>query len=83
MGIAYVLVTTVLFLFPPELPTTASSMNYCVVALAILAAIAVLQWLIEGRREYTGPRIDIAALQQGAVMGMVEEGEKPIERSAS
>ncbi|RAL58597.1 hypothetical protein DID88_003957 [Monilinia fructigena] len=33
IGIAYVMVTTVLFLFPPELPVTGSNMNYCVSSL--------------------------------------------------
>ena len=54
-------------------------MNYCVVAFAIIIVIALTQWIIEGRREYTGPRIDTTALQQGEVVGMADEGEKKIE----
>ena len=51
-------------------------MNYCIVAFAIIIVIALTQWIVEGRRQYTGPRINTAALQQGEVVGMVDEGEK-------
>lgn len=59
VGIAYVLVTTVLFLFPPELPATGSNMNYCIVAFSVWLFISVFQWFIDGRKNYTGPKIDI------------------------
>jgi choline transport protein len=59
LGIAYVIVTTVLFVFPPELPVTGSNMNYCVVAFAIVLLISVAQWLIDGRKNYRGPRVEV------------------------
>lgn len=58
IGIAYVIVTTVLFLFPPVLPVTGSNMNYCVVAFFIVLVISTVQWFVDGRKNYTGPRID-------------------------
>lgn len=58
IGLAYIILTTVLFLFPPELPVTANNMNYCVVAFAIWLAISVIQWIIDGRRNYSGPKFD-------------------------
>ncbi|KAK4991607.1 hypothetical protein LTR66_006489 [Elasticomyces elasticus] len=59
VGIAYVVVTTVLFLFPPALPVTGSSMNYCVVAFAVVLVISTVQWFVDGRRNFHGPRVEI------------------------
>lgn len=59
VGILYTILTTVLFVFPPELPVTGSSMNYCVVAFAIVVLISLFQWIVDGRKNYTGPRVDI------------------------
>ncbi|KAF2197540.1 amino acid permease [Delitschia confertaspora ATCC 74209] len=59
IGIAYVIVTTVLFVFPPDLPVTGSNMNYCVVAFSIIIIISTIQWFVDGRKHFTGPRHDI------------------------
>ncbi|KAF4548469.1 Amino acid permease-like protein 17 [Elsinoe fawcettii] len=59
LGLIYVVITTVLFLFPPVIPVTGSSMNYCIVAFGIVLIVAVFQWLVDGRKNYTGPRVDI------------------------
>lgn len=59
LGIAYVIVTTVLFVFPPEIPVTGSSMNYCIVAFAIVLIISIIQWIVDGRKNYTGPKVEI------------------------
>ncbi|QSZ30165.1 hypothetical protein DSL72_004685 [Monilinia vaccinii-corymbosi] len=65
IGIAYVMITTVLFLFPPELPVTGSSMNYCVVAFLFVFVIALIQWFIDGKQNFTGPRIDVDGIIVG------------------
>ncbi|EXJ96496.1 hypothetical protein A1O1_01622 [Capronia coronata CBS 617.96] len=70
IGIAYTLLTTVLFMFPPVTPVTANNMNYCVAAFAIVLVISVIQWFVDGRKNYTGPQIDVDALRSGAVVGM-------------
>ncbi|KAF1914677.1 amino acid/polyamine transporter I [Ampelomyces quisqualis] len=59
LGLAYTIVTTVLFLFPPELPVTTSNMNYCVVAFGIILFISTFQWVVDGRKNFTGPRTDM------------------------
>jgi choline transport protein len=59
LGIAYVILTTVLFVFPPELPVTGSNMNYCIVAFAIVVIISLIQWIVDGRKNYAGPKVDI------------------------
>lgn len=59
LGIAYVIVTTVLFLFPPTLPVTGSNMNYCIVAFFIVIVISVVQWFVDGRKNYKGPVVEL------------------------
>ncbi|OCK76420.1 amino acid permease [Lepidopterella palustris CBS 459.81] len=59
LGIAYVIVTTVLFVFPPVLPVTGSNMNYCIVAFMIILIISVVQWIVDGRNNFTGPRVEM------------------------
>ncbi|KAF2740743.1 GABA permease gaba [Polyplosphaeria fusca] len=59
LGIIYVIITSVLFVFPPELPVTASNMNYCLVAFAIIILISTIQWFVDGRKNFIGPRTDM------------------------
>ena len=66
----YTILTTVLFVFPPAIPVTAASMNYCIVAFAVVVVISVIQWIVDGRKNYKGPQIDVAALMAGEVEGL-------------
>lgn len=59
LGVAYVILTTVLFVFPPVLPVTGSNMNYCIVAFAIVVIISLIQWIVDGSKNYTGPQVDL------------------------
>jgi amino acid transporter len=59
IGVCYVVLTTVLFLFPPELPVNGMNMNYCVVAFAIVFAISMITWIFDGRKNFTGPKFEI------------------------
>ena len=67
LGLAYIILTTVLFLFPPELPVTGSNMNYCIAAFGVVLIISVLQWIFDGRKNYTGPKVDDRVLEAEAV----------------
>ncbi|KAL4783514.1 amino acid/polyamine transporter I [Aspergillus varians] len=62
ISLAYILLTTVLFLFPPEIPATGSNMNYCVAAFGIVFIISAIQWVFDGRKNFTGPRVDTEVL---------------------
>ncbi|KAJ5114887.1 hypothetical protein NUU61_000646 [Penicillium alfredii] len=62
ISLVYITLTTVLFLFPPNLHPTGSSMNYCVVAFAIILIISSFQWIVDGRKNYVGPRIEVEVL---------------------
>ncbi|KAL8951845.1 MAG: hypothetical protein Q9222_002193 [Ikaeria aurantiellina] len=80
LGIAYVIVTTVLFLFPPELLVTGSNMNYCIVAFAIVLIISTIQWSVDRRKNFKGPQVDLEVLQVDsrtqAVPGVKGKGEE-------
>ncbi|KAI5460567.1 amino acid/polyamine transporter I [Mariannaea sp. PMI_226] len=62
VGIAWTILTTVLFVFPPELPVTPSNMNYCIAAFGIFLMIAGVTWIFDGRKSYKGPRLEVCDL---------------------
>ncbi|OJI96686.1 hypothetical protein ASPVEDRAFT_78444 [Aspergillus versicolor CBS 583.65] len=59
ISLSYIALTTVLFVFPPSSTVTGSNMNYCVAAFAIILIISVFQWIVDGRKNYTGPRVEM------------------------
>jgi hypothetical protein len=61
ISMVFVSVTTVFFLFPPKRPVTSSNMNYSIVAIGIVFIISVVQWLVDGRKNYTGPQMLVRA----------------------
>lgn len=56
IGLAYVIITTVLFVFPPVLPVTGSNMNYCIAAFGVVLIIASVQWIVDSRKTFKGPK---------------------------
>ncbi|GFF21178.1 amino acid permease [Aspergillus terreus] len=56
ISLSYIALTTVLFLFPPGRPVTGS--NYCIVAFAIIVVVSVVQWIVDGRKNFTGPKVE-------------------------
>ncbi|OOQ90677.1 putative amino acid permease [Penicillium brasilianum] len=70
ISLVYVTLTTILFLFPPELPATGSNMNYCVAAFGIVFVISTITWIVDGRKNYVGPRIEVEVLSG-------EHGDQP------
>ncbi|KAK4150829.1 amino acid/polyamine transporter I [Chaetomidium leptoderma] len=70
IGIIWTILTTVLFVFPPEIPTTAMNMNYCIVAFGVILLISVVQWIFDGRKNYTGPKVDIDGLVHANVVAI-------------
>ena len=59
IGLVYTIITSVLFLFPPALPVSGTSMNYCIVAFAVILMISTFQWIFDGRKNFEGPRVTI------------------------
>lgn len=87
IGLAFTAFTTVLFLFPPDLPVTGENMNYavvvfgvicksCLVALYLTSVIvAMITWIVQGRKHFVGPR-DLGALLELARAELADEREK-------
>ena len=40
-------------------------LDYCIVAFAIIIAISTIQWLVDGHKNFTGPRADMLVAVQG------------------
>jgi hypothetical protein len=45
-------------------------MNYCIVAFGVILIIAGTTWLIDGRKHYKGPGMDVDGMLQGKVEGI-------------
>lgn len=78
VGLAFTLVTTVFFLFPPELPATGSSMNYAVAVFGFVGIVSVITWVVDGRKNFTGPR-DLGGLLE---LAHAEIGEDSSDQSS-
>lgn len=52
--------------------------DYCVVAFGIVLIISLFQWIVDGRKNFHGPRIDIDELTQGVAIG-----QAPLEQEDS
>lgn len=45
-------------------------MNYCIVAFGVILIIAGGTWIIDGRKSYKGPAVDIQGMFHGNVDGL-------------
>lgn len=80
IGLAFVVLTTILFLFPPELPVTGTNMNYTICAFAVVFIIAVIYWFTTARKNYVGPMdMNVLDVHKGDGTGRVEmHGISPV-----
>ncbi|KAK4907895.1 hypothetical protein LTR66_017606, partial [Elasticomyces elasticus] len=81
VALSYILLTTVLFVFPPSRTVTGSSMNYCIAAFAVIIIISVFQWVVDGRKNFTGPRVDMSIDALDVVPTREETGPNVHEKS--
>ncbi|QRD87513.1 amino acid permease [Aspergillus flavus] len=61
VSLCYIILTTVLFVFPPSKHVSGSNMNYCIAAFAVIISISVFQWIVDGRKNFTGPQLNNSA----------------------
>lgn len=47
--------------------------DYCVVAFFIVLVIATVEWFVNGRTKFKGPKVNLEALAHGDVMGITAE----------
>jgi amino acid transporter len=55
VGICYSIISSFLFLLPPKLPVTSSTMNYGAVAFVLFMCLAGISWVVRGKNNYRGP----------------------------
>jgi hypothetical protein len=36
----------------------ADRIDYCIVAFAIIVVVSVVQWIVDGRKNFTGPKVE-------------------------
>ncbi|OJJ99299.1 hypothetical protein ASPACDRAFT_1901933 [Aspergillus aculeatus ATCC 16872] len=72
ISLCYITMTTVLFVFPPDRIVTGSNMNYCIVVVGVVMILSVFQWIVDGRKNFSGPRMDV-----DVISGQVAAGGEP------
>ena len=77
VGILWTVLTTVLFVFPPENPVTGNSMNYSIVAFGVVLVIAGLQWIFDGRKNYVGPQAESHTLTDQEIGSSEQDTSMP------
>jgi hypothetical protein len=45
-------------------------MNYCIVAFGVILLISGTTWILDGRKHYKGPSMDVDGMLNGKVEGM-------------
>ncbi len=58
-------------------------MNYCIVAFGVILLIAVITWIFDGRKHYTGPHVDVEGLEKGQIVGVEGIPESSIKKTTS
>ncbi|TWU75045.1 hypothetical protein ED733_006451 [Metarhizium rileyi] len=75
-GVAWALLTTVLFVWPTINPTNAVNMNYCVVAFGVIIVIAGSNWIMGAHRSYRPPALELIHNHRTVLVGVDELTEK-------
>lgn len=57
--VAWAMLTTVLFVFPTENPTTPVNMNYCIAAFGVIIIISGSNWILSARKSYQPPALEL------------------------
>jgi choline transport protein len=55
-GVVYAIYIIIFLPFPPILPVTGSNMNYSGVVVGIVLIWALSDWILNGRKRWTGPK---------------------------
>lgn len=58
VGLVFLLFAGVDFNFPQEGPVSPDNMNYCSAAFGVIGAISLATWVLDGRKNFTGPKTE-------------------------
>lgn len=48
-------------------------MNYCIAAFAVVLIVSAIQWFVDGKKNFSGPKLDLDAMKNGEVVGLAPE----------
>ena len=65
--------------FPTMLPVTGENMNYALPILSFVVLLALIWWFVWGRRNWSGPNVQIIALVVEEGKLVLNQGKKGIE----
>jgi len=68
LSIAFCIFLVIFLPFPPNLPVTAQNMNYASVVFGAVIVFSLVDWIIRGRRRFTGPIREIASETSSEVL---------------
>lgn len=77
-GVAWALLTTVLFVWPPTRPTDAVNMNYCIVAFGVIVVIAGSNWILSARKSYQPPALELVDNHRTVLVGVDQLTDKDV-----
>lgn len=58
IGFLFLVFTSITFNLPSLSPVTPQNMNYTSAAVGVIMLISALTWVFDGRKSFTGPRIE-------------------------
>lgn len=62
-AVAWSVIILIFYCFPTTNPTTSGMMNYASAVLGVFALCALANWILYARKNYQGPKIDMARLE--------------------
>jgi hypothetical protein len=54
-------------------------LDYCIVAFAIILSISIFQWIVDGRKNFTGPRVNLVSDNQPSDYHTKSEEKEKVE----
>jgi choline transport protein len=75
IGLVFLIFAGIDFNFPQVGPVTGENMNYCSAAFGVIGLISVVTWVVDGRKNFTGP-------QTPGIVNAIDAAGKPGSLSA-
>lgn len=89
IGLVFLLFAAITFNFPSVAPVDADNMNYCAAAIGVIGLVSGVTWVVDGRKNFTGPKEDVEVVKKemgGGVgvggFGVLEGKEKESEKTS-
>jgi choline transport protein len=82
IGLVFLAFGGIDFNFPQEGPVTSDNFNYCSAAFGVIGLISLATWLVDGRKNFTGPETEVVGAEVADVSSSDGNlGEKEVMKS--